>query len=156
HSGNLRTDIDVTPSRASAGCDSCRIHLPRFPLSIAASTLRTSGSISKGAWRRGSLGIDQDGGRDRARPDRACHSPGDRRALRRAPPADASRPYVPTLLAAPTTPTSAPFSPTMTINTSHEQTAYSPKNREFDAPFHRHHAFRQNGHRKGRNIRRHP
>jgi hypothetical protein len=47
-------------------------------------------------------------------------------------------------------------SPTMTINTSHEQTAYSPKNREFDAPFHRHHAFRQNGHRKGRNIRRHP
>src|SRR6185312_12745588 len=64
--------------------------------------------------------------------------------------------YVFPLLAVSTTPTSAPFSPTMTIDTSHEQTAYSPKNREFDAPFHRHHAFRQNGHRKGRNIRRHP
>jgi hypothetical protein len=45
----------------------------------------------------------------------------------------------------------------MTINTSHGQTAshYPPKNREFYATFHRHNAFRENGDRKGRNIRRH-
>jgi hypothetical protein len=44
----------------------------------------------------------------------------------------------------------------MTINTSHEQAAsYSPKTGKFDATFHRHNAFRENGDRKGRNIRRH-
>jgi trans-2-enoyl-CoA reductase len=48
------------------------------------------------------------------------------------------------------------FSTTMTINTSHEQTAsYSPKTREFHATFHSHNAFRENGERKGQNIRRH-
>jgi hypothetical protein len=44
----------------------------------------------------------------------------------------------------------------MTINTSHEKTAsYSPKAREFYAALHHHNAFRENGDRKGRNIRRH-
>jgi hypothetical protein len=44
----------------------------------------------------------------------------------------------------------------MTINTSHEQTGLLlAKNREIYAAFHRHNAFRQNGDRKGRNIRRH-
>ena len=47
-----------------------------------------------------------------------------------------------------------PSSPTMTIDTSHEQTSYSP-NQDFYATFHRHNAFGENGDRKGRNIRRH-